>query len=270
MANKMTASPNFEGWYIHPDGTTEALTCPQGTFTTSGPYAVCCDKTKCPMPTACHDNKISYDNFAVGACQGSAVCQTMSIMSAPGAKSDVTSSIFCAQYWYALEAYRDTVPVTASSATKTSTSASTGSTPSSNSASETMSRSTTTPSPTGSSGATSPAASPEAASSGGSSKAWIAGAVVGPVAGLALVMGFAVWFLRRRRSAKKKKKEGVGAGNAPQEIGGYERPADYGDGNWQSKQYYGASHPKAESTSAGYYAPVQQNQVHELPGGEQR
>ncbi|KAM0664676.1 hypothetical protein ACQRIT_000266 [Beauveria bassiana] len=266
MANKITASPNFEGWYIHPDGTTEALTCPQGTFTTSGSYAACCDKTKCPMPTACHDNKISYDNFAVGACQGSAVCQTMSIMSAPGAKSDVTSSIFCAQYWYALEAYRDTVPVTTSSATKTTASASTGSTPTSNSASKTTSRNTTiTPSPTGSSGATSPAASPEAPS-GGSSKAWIAGAVVGPVVGLALV-GFAFWFLRRRRTAKKKD---AGAGNAPQEIGGYERPADYGDGNWQSKQYYGASHPKAESTSAGYYAPVQQNQVHELPSGEQR
>ncbi|KAM3505029.1 hypothetical protein MY11210_008129 [Beauveria gryllotalpidicola] len=266
MANKMTASPNFEGWYIHPDGTTEALTCPQGTFTTSGPYAVCCDnKTKCPMPTACHDNKISYDNFAVGACQGSAVCQTMSIMSAPGAKSDVTSSIFCAQYWYALEAYRDTVPVTASSATKTSASASTGSTPTSNSASETTTSPSTT---TRSSGATSPASS----SSGGPSKVWIAGAVVGPLVGLAL-LGFAFWFLRRR-SAKNKgvgAGAGTGTGTAPQEIGGgYERPADYGNGNWQSKQYYGASHPKAESTSAGYYAPVQQNQVHELPTGEQR
>ncbi|TQV94979.1 hypothetical protein IF1G_05966 [Cordyceps javanica] len=265
MAAKITASPNFEGWYIHPDA--EPLTCPQGTFTTSGPYAVCCDKTKCPMPTACHDNKISYDNFAVGACPGSAVCQTMSIMSAPGAKGDVTSSIFCAQYWYALEAYRDTVPVTTSSATKTSTSASTGSTPTSNSASRTGSVSTTgSSSSAGSSGTTSPTSTPEPSAGGSSSKAWIAGAVVGPVAGLAL-LGFAFWFLRRRGAQKKKN---VNAADAPQEIGGYERPADYGDGNWQNKQYYGASHPKAESTSAGYYAPVQQNQVHELPGGEQR
>ncbi|OAA70976.1 hypothetical protein LEL_09567 [Akanthomyces lecanii RCEF 1005] len=262
---QITASPNFEGWYIHPDGTTEALTCPQGTFTTSGTYAVCCDKTKCPMPTACHDNIISYDNHAVGSCQGSAVCQTMSIMSAPGAKADVTSSIFCAQYWFAIQAYRDTVPVTSTSATKTKTSPSTGSTPTSNSASMTtsLSSSSTTPSTAGSSGATSPTSTPEP-SSGSSSKAWVAGAVVGPVAGLALI-GFAFWFLRRR-SAKKK----VSAADAPQEIGGYERPADYGDGNYNNKGYYGAAHPKAENTSAGYYAPVEQNQVHELPSGEQR
>lgn len=83
---------------------------------------------------------------------------------------------------------------------------------------------------------------------------------MGPVAGLALI-GFAFWFLRRRGAQKKKNNNG---GVAPQEIGGYERPADNSD--WQTKQYYGAAHPKHESTTAGYYAPVQQqNQIHELP-----
>ncbi|OAA63000.1 hypothetical protein ISF_04876 [Cordyceps fumosorosea ARSEF 2679] len=259
MASQVTASPNFEGWYIHPDGTTEPLTCPRGTFATSGTYAVCCDKsTRCPMPTACHDNKISYDNFAVGACPGSAVCQTMSIMSAPGARADVTSSIFCAQYWYALEAYRDTVPVTPTTTKTTSTkpsSASTGSTPTSNSASVTTSPSSSTPS----SPTASPTESAGAGGGGGASKAWIAGAVVGPVAGLAL-LGLAVWFFRRRGAAARGRSK-VDAAEAPQEMGG-------GDGNWQNKQYYGASHPKSESTSAGYYAPVQQNQVHELPSGD--
>ncbi|KAJ3476729.1 hypothetical protein NLG97_g9031 [Lecanicillium saksenae] len=250
---KITDNPKFEGWYLHPDGTTEPLTCPQGTFTTSGTYAGCCDKTKCPMPTACHDNKISYDNFAVGTCGQSAVCQTMSIMSAPGAKGDVTSSIFCAQYWFAIEAYRDTAVVTTSPATKTSTSASSRSTSTSNPATMTTSVTTTT---SGGSSTSPPASEP---SSGSSSKAWIAGAVVGPVAGVAL-LGFAFWFLRRRNAQKKNN-----ATNAAHEIGGYERPADYNGGDWQNKQYYGASHPKNESTTAGYYAPVQQNQVHELP-----
>ncbi|OAQ97108.1 hypothetical protein LLEC1_05839 [Akanthomyces lecanii] len=266
MAAQVTDNPKFEGWYFHPDGTIEPLTCPQGTYTTSGTYAACCEKSKCAMPTACHDNIISYDNHAVASCPQSAVCQTMSIMSAPGAQGDVTSSIFCAQYWYAIQAYRDTVPVTTSaSTTKTKTSSSSGSTPASNSASMTtsLSSSSTTPSAAGSSGATSPTSTPEP-SSGSSSKAWIAGAVVGPIAGLALI-GFAFWFLRRR-SAKNK----VSAADAPQEIGGYERPAGNGDGNYNNKGYYGAAHPKAENTSAGYYAPVEQNQVHELPSGEHR
>ncbi|ATY65982.1 hypothetical protein A9K55_001822 [Cordyceps militaris] len=262
MAAQITDSPKFEGWYIHPDGTTEALTCPQGTFTVSGKFAACCGQSKCAIATTCKDNKLTYDNFAIGSCPGSAVCQTMSVMAAPGA-TDVTSSIFCAQYWYAIEAYRDTVPVTTASATTTSssssTSASTGSTPTSNTASSTTDPSSST-APLGTTAPTRPAASPDPSTGGSASKAWIAGAVVGALAGLAL-LAFAIWFLRRRAQKKRL----AAAANAPQEIGGYERPAD---GNWQNKQYFGASHPKSESTSAGYYAPVQQNQVHELPSGE--
>ncbi|KAJ2975915.1 hypothetical protein NQ176_g5246 [Zarea fungicola] len=250
----VTNSPNFEAWYFHPDGVTEALTCPQGTFTTSGSYATCCNSSKCPMPTACSSNKLGFDNFAVVSCASPATCQTMSILPAPGAKSPVVSSIFCAQVWLAYEVYRDTKVISSTSTTSASTSASAGATPSSNSASVTTSATGTgTPTPT---------PSPTAAAS--SSKAWIAGAVVGPVAGIAL-LGAAFWFFRRRNTKIHE------PANEIQEIGGYERPADQtAEGSYPNKQYYGASQPKSDSTTAGFYAPLEQQQVHELPATESR
>ena len=235
------------------------MTCPQGRFITSGNYAACCDKAKCPIPTACNNNKMSYDNFAVNACGESASCQTMSIRSAPGDTGDVTTSLLCAQYWYALEVYRDTVPVTTVSPTKTSTSASAGSTPTSTSASMTTSPSATTGAASSSGASSSPSSAADGSSGGSTSKAWIAGAVVGPLAGLALI-GVGLW-LFRRNSQKKKRNEP----NVP-EIGGYERSGD----EWHNKQYYGDSHPKHESTTAGYYAPPEQHVVHEMPGNERR
>lgn len=87
----------------------------------------------------------------------------------------------------------------------------------------------TTSSPTSSStSAASSEPTSESSSSGGGSKAWIAGAVVGPLAGIALLAGLAVWWRRRKR--------GTHAGNTVAEKP--ERPKEL-DANEQQKHELG-------------------------------
>lgn len=100
------------------------------------------------------------------------------------------SNLFCAQYWEAYTVYRE-YPATTTSSIPMVTQTKAGSHPH-----------LATPTSTSSSAASSTASAGtdgSAAGSNSSSKAWIAGAVIGPIAGLAIIAGIIAWLVVRRR-----------------------------------------------------------------------
>ncbi|KAJ5174273.1 uncharacterized protein N7482_000150 [Penicillium canariense] len=95
------------------------------------------------------------------------------------------TNIFCAEVWSAFSLYRELPVSTTSSSSSSSSTASTVS-------------STQSQTRTSSSIPSQTSASTTSTSESNSSKAWIAGAVVGPVAGVAVIAGLA-WFMFRRK-----------------------------------------------------------------------
>ncbi|KAJ5257053.1 hypothetical protein N7478_013157 [Penicillium angulare] len=92
---------------------------------------------------------------------------------------------------------------------------------------------TQTSSPTATATSTS---SPSSSSS--SSKAWIAGAVIGAVAGVALIGALAFWLLRRKRK-NNSDAEGVGAGSAGATDAVAQQNTREMQGNWQPSELHG-------------------------------
>ncbi|OCK76997.1 hypothetical protein K432DRAFT_407702 [Lepidopterella palustris CBS 459.81] len=172
--------------YFSTDGTWSSLDCDPGlTWYQSGDYAQCCPTTiaSCLAPTgcisgsqiypwsgsvttiACTDN---YDNLAWS------VCNTIFIYENT-ADSNPHTDIVCGKNAVNWSYYRQT-PTTPSTSSETPSSTTSGA------------------------AATSTSASPTPAPVHKSSKAWIAGAVVGPLLGLALI-GAIVFFLTRKKPA---------------------------------------------------------------------
>ncbi|KAJ5485465.1 hypothetical protein N7539_005453 [Penicillium diatomitis] len=106
------------------------------------------------------------------------------------------TSIFCAQGWSAFTVHRTLFPPTSTSTSASTTSSST------TTAAITSSPQFTTTQPSQTSTSSSPTNTPVSPDPAPESKAWIAGAVVGAVAGLAILAGFA-WFIYRRRQNKR-------------------------------------------------------------------
>ncbi|KAJ5811152.1 hypothetical protein N7447_010668, partial [Penicillium robsamsonii] len=183
---------------INLDFTAEAMTDPK-TWTTSGNYAAGCNGNSCRFATNCANNNITYDDGLIGSC-GSATCVTMTIFQTFPYATPSASNIFCGFRWKANTIYRELEATTTESSTAP---------PSSPTPSTTTLRTgqfpTTTPAPTkpisttGSSVSQSPT-STAATTTTSSSKAWIAGVVVGPIAGIALIAGLIFWWNYRRKA----------------------------------------------------------------------
>jgi LPXTG-motif cell wall-anchored protein len=123
-------------------------------------------------------------------CSGTGyACRTQTIFSAfSSTDAGYNLKILCANNYFTGETiYRDIATSTSSSSTSSSTSTS-----SSSSTSSTPMPAATTSLPNG--------VVDQASTS--SSNSWIAGAVVGPLAGLAIIAGLIWFFLRRRRNQK--------------------------------------------------------------------
>lgn len=120
-------------------------------------------------------------------------CRTMTIYQTSPFGSPTASNMFCAELWQAYTVYREfpasTTATTSSVPTVTVTRGGSPLHP-------------TTPTSTASTTSSAASATASAGSDGSksdSSNAWIAGAVVGPVVGLAIIAGIIAWLVIRRR-----------------------------------------------------------------------
>ncbi|KAF2729310.1 hypothetical protein EJ04DRAFT_75403 [Polyplosphaeria fusca] len=195
---------NFIGW-VEASGTWYSETCNPGlTWYQDGEYGQCCPTTvaSCYAPTACVDGSLIYpfsdlsstttiactDNFGDAALS---ICNTAFIYenfddSSPqtdivcGSQSDVWS------YYRKIPASATELVSTSSESPKPSPT-STPSKPSSGTVDSAVATSTRT---------SIPSSTPQKSSS----KAWIAGVVVGPIVGLALIGALVFFLLRRKRN----------------------------------------------------------------------
>ncbi|KAI1863419.1 uncharacterized protein JN550_009530 [Neoarthrinium moseri] len=204
--------PAFIGYYVAPT-TVQRLAAGSGSsWVTSGKYAGDCSETSdCVFATACAGETAQYNNGGSVVCSNGLSCVAFTIFqSSPGGLPSATN-IGCRAAWVANTVYRELPSTVTSTVTSSSTlSASVTGT--------TKSVSSTT------AGTTQPASS--AGNSGGSgSNAWIAGAVIGPIAAVALI-GLLICFFARR----KQKIRGMSAGPTPPQAAnaGYYYPTPTG------------------------------------------
>ncbi|KAJ6123901.1 hypothetical protein N7471_011218 [Penicillium samsonianum] len=176
----------FMGWYLGPSAT-EAMTDAH-TWTTSGNYAVGCDGTSCRFATNCNNNQITYDDGATGSCD-SATCVTMTIFQTFPYATPSASNIFCGFHWEANTIYRELQATTTTESTSSPTPSTTTSQRSPTATTGLAKDSQASQSPT-------PTVAPTTTSS---SKAWIAGAVIGPLAGVAIIAALVFWRIYRRK-----------------------------------------------------------------------
>ncbi|KAF2852545.1 hypothetical protein T440DRAFT_30098 [Plenodomus tracheiphilus IPT5] len=191
----------FIGW-VESDNTWYSETCSSGlTWYQDGKYAQCCATTLqgCPAPTACVQGTMIYPFPSLSttisiACTENyndtrfSICNTAFIFENTGDSSPNTD-IVCGHSSVNWSYYRS-IPA---SATEVVVSSNAFSIP--QVVSTAINAPTRTARPSSSTGSSSSSDKSE-------SKAWIAGAVIGPIVGLALV-GLGIFFLLRRRKNKK-------------------------------------------------------------------
>ncbi|KAI9042616.1 uncharacterized protein KD926_005222 [Aspergillus affinis] len=196
IAATTTHPPWFNGYYVHYEGgnmQTDTISCEKtSSFSSSGSYANCCGTKgeECPMPTTCRDHTVYMDNGAYYKCGTSSDCVTMTVYETYPFGEPFVKNVFCWPNWDAHTVYRQlpTFPTTASVATTSGLTASAGSTVLEATASSTSSSNADSDS--------------DSDSENPSNKGWIAGAVVGPVCGIALGL-FGVWVgYRKVRKAR--------------------------------------------------------------------
>ncbi|KAF2124557.1 hypothetical protein P153DRAFT_401160 [Dothidotthia symphoricarpi CBS 119687] len=216
---------NWIGW-VEESGTWVSSVCdPGNTWYQNGQYAQCCPETNqaCNAPTACVSGSQIYPfpSFATTttvACTSNyndtrmSICNTVFIFESFG-DSNPKTDIVCgseSQNW----SYYRKIPASATEAKTTQSSAAGSTTPS---------------------------------SSTSSSKTWIAGAVAGPVIGLALIA--LIFFCLRRRKAKKASAASA-QGSATMATVDPSRPPPGVGGYTDAK-------PQFTTEQQGYYPPQQ-------------
>ncbi|KAJ8116254.1 hypothetical protein OPT61_g2280 [Boeremia exigua] len=222
----------FQGWYINPESSLEVISCETGSslFTTST-YAVCCaiGRSCSSLWTTCAGT--NPVGFSTASCGSGLFCQTMSIFDQfPIDGASFREQIICGgDNWAAASIYRTVnLPLTTtvlSTITESSSPAS-STAPSTANTAEPGSSSPSVSSPTASAGTS---ATPPAGSS--PSRAWIAGAVVGPIVAIAII-GVLLWLLFRKRKKN--------LANSP----GHENP-------YQTHEVQGWSSPAANTSAYG-------------------
>ncbi|PMD53037.1 uncharacterized protein K444DRAFT_635945 [Hyaloscypha bicolor E] len=185
-----TQPPWFQGYWIENDLTTSTLSCATSeTFLTYLHYATCCDTALvatglCLPATECLGHILTKQGGSTSNCGSSYSCATIDIFqtSPVGGQIPITN-VVCATGWSAYTIFQDLPTTTSTSSSSTPTASSVTS---------------TTPFSKGSSPAATPTPTPTPHSS---SKAWVAGAVIGPLA-ITIALGvFGFWIGRRRAKA---------------------------------------------------------------------
>ncbi|OQE26163.1 hypothetical protein PENFLA_c007G07665 [Penicillium flavigenum] len=200
LAVTTTIPPNIQGYHWDSkDSTWSDVACyPGQTYVSSSSFARCCShitSSGCVFPTNCAGNKVLFDDggTADGSCDKGSYCAFMTIYESATTDPGVTD-YFCwtnSNPWIASTVFRTTDAVTATPRTSPTPSTATATT-----------RTSVAPTPVSTEDTT------QGSESSGS-KAWIAGAVVGPVAGCAIIAALAFWCIRRSRA----KKQGTVSGN---------------------------------------------------------
>ncbi|KAL2868159.1 EGFR-like transmembrane domain-containing protein [Aspergillus lucknowensis] len=208
LAQEQTPTPtptpgSLMGWYLGASST-ERLTASMP-WVTVGDYAGECSTTdpdQCILPTACQNNILTWDNGGTDACGSEFSCVTFTIFETSPAGLPSASSVGCWQNWSAWTIYRER-PSEMSSPTSTTAT--------------TTTTTTTTSSTTGPTRTDDPSDENDNNDSGdgSSGQGWIAGAVVGPVAGIGIVGAAAFWYMRRKKS------QYAPPGPAPHDAGYY-------------------------------------------------
>lgn len=230
---------NFVGWYsqasVSGTGAWANHTCESGdVLRQSGSFAECCPKTTtCLMIIGCTetlgqayriftdpDSSTTSSRPCTNLGSQYSICNTIYISESYGQNDpDPKTLLACGVSEYDWVEYR-TIPPSLTEQGSTSPTISLSGTSSSSSSGTPISSSSKTSS-------TTPGAPTQTSKPESGSKAWIAGAVVGPILGLALI-GAGVWlFLRRKRKAAPMPQHGVAAtahfdpSQPPVGVGGY-------------------------------------------------
>ncbi|KAH6695391.1 hypothetical protein F5X68DRAFT_258041 [Plectosphaerella plurivora] len=193
LRSSQETSSEFVGWHV--GQRTSPFRCNTGgEFTTSADgVAGCCYSSNlvsdggCGVATDCAGTGIFYNDGTRRSCANETECQVIDLFEnyVPGSLPDSSFRLaFCRSTTWD----RRTMYMRIGEATATSSSESSATEPSTNSA----------PNPTSSDDASSVE---EEVPSSGASKAWIAGAVIGPLFLIALVV-LGIWWYKRRSKAK--------------------------------------------------------------------
>ncbi|EUC50743.1 hypothetical protein COCMIDRAFT_81148 [Bipolaris oryzae ATCC 44560] len=208
-----TWNSRFIGYYIAPDSIEPLLA--GDAWVTSGTYAGDCNTSgRCALATKCSDNQLYLDDGSVWPCSGEVSCVQATIYATSPAGLPSAVNYGCRMNWKAYTIYRE-LP-----ATTTSLSALTSATPTppmSVTPAEVVSTSTVVVSASLSIGVSTSrldvveaTSNPESELRSGpeperQNKAWIAGAVIGPVVGISLLV-VATYFWRSRGRARQTNK----------------------------------------------------------------
>jgi len=182
--NTLEQDPKFVGFYFGPTGTVRFFA--QSAWVTSGYYAGDCPDLNgptCSVATQCVDETLTFNDGGTSSCEGIMSCNTFMIFHTSPNGLPSATNIACRSDWSADTFYRELSQSTTSSGaspsrsyrtlitttTKVRLTRTTTNTPTTSVRSTPTN--TTTPSPTPS-----------------QNKSWIAGAVIGPIAAIALVV----------------------------------------------------------------------------------
>ncbi|KAK1776419.1 hypothetical protein QBC45DRAFT_216517 [Copromyces sp. CBS 386.78] len=248
------------GIYLGPDGDTSLSYCSPGqTFTSEGSFAYCCASTEpsCDYVTRCVGTSAdAWKGIGTWLCPIDFTCAVMTIMDKFPSATDSWVRHWCANSDVeAHTVYREIAATTTSSTTHRSQTSQTADPASSNWLSEASNTlyDDYTPMDSGES----------------PSKAWIAGAVAGPVVALVALGAFAFWYRRRKQQTAT-----TGGKYSPHvdQDDGYNQPycvadppeyKDAGSGkwkptstpsSWQGRTYLPVS--ELESVDTRYKAPI--------------
>ncbi|KAF2666097.1 hypothetical protein BT63DRAFT_427892 [Microthyrium microscopicum] len=243
----------FQGYYLNAAGTPSPVRCGTGSVYSSGTHLECCTEAN---SADCASTVVAYctgnslmRGTQVRTCDGTGYfCRSITVYPSSGGSDPASYFINCAQPGYVVNTLYQNVVLQAN-------------------ITETLSDSSESQASTGSSPTSTSGGTTQNKSSG--SKAWIAGAVVGPIVGLALLVGLIFFCMRRN-----KKKKAVAA--APtQDTTQYGGPNQYGSQYGSPNQQYPSPHdaklapvpygsPAAtyDSRYSGNYQPVGAHSPH--------
>ncbi|RMJ21472.1 hypothetical protein PHISP_07659 [Aspergillus sp. HF37] len=200
-AAEITTAPSYvEGYVLFADGSWSTVTCNdyQSTYVESNGFARCCTNpsSDCNFVTSC-SGVTAFSASTSWACPNDMTCATMTIYES--ATTDPPAlDIFCDAGWEASTIYRNKGISTALGGTLgqgTSTQKTATASPGSLTTAPAASATSTPASSSGDGSA-------DSDNNSGGNRSWIAGAVIGPVAGCAVIFGLGYWFARRRLEAQ--------------------------------------------------------------------